>query len=49
MLNTNQLPKSLILIFFISLFLISCGSKKDVVYFQDVGSYETIVNETPFI
>ncbi|WP_396638140.1 polysaccharide biosynthesis/export family protein [Maribacter sp. R77961] len=38
--------------FFLLLFLAtvsSCGSKKDVVYFQDVGSFETIVDNDSFI
>ncbi|WP_445384813.1 polysaccharide biosynthesis/export family protein [Robiginitalea sp. IMCC44478] len=26
----------------------SCGSKKDVVYFQDIGNYETIVSDNTF-
>ncbi|RKN76958.1 polysaccharide biosynthesis/export family protein [Ulvibacterium marinum] len=41
-------PKSL---FFISLvFLVcSCASRKDVVYFQDTGDFETLVNNTSFV
>jgi len=31
------------------IFLSSCGSKEQVVYFQDAGSYETIVNNNSFI
>lgn len=30
-------------------FLASCASKKEVVYFQDVGSFETIVDDDSFI
>jgi len=30
------------------LFLSSCGSKKNVVYFQDSGSFETLVNKNEF-
>lgn len=30
-------------------FIVSCASKKDVVLFQDVSNYETIVNENTFI
>lgn len=42
----NHFPKQF-LFFFAALvfFLTSCVSKKDVVYFQDVGDYETIVGE----
>lgn len=29
-------------------FLSSCGSKKDVVYFQDAGSFETLINKNTF-
>ena len=29
----------------VSIFLISCASKKDVVYFQNAGDYETIVSD----
>jgi len=31
------------------IFLSSCGSKEQVVYFQDAGNYETIVNNNSFI
>lgn len=31
------------------LFLASCASKKDIVYFQDVLDYETVVNEDVFV
>lgn len=30
-------------------FLSSCASKRDVVYFQDAGSFETIVNNNSFV
>ncbi|WP_339728639.1 polysaccharide biosynthesis/export family protein [Maribacter stanieri] len=41
---TPIICKSLISILVVSLFL-SCASKKDVVYFQDASSYETIVSD----
>jgi len=45
-----RLPNSRILLSFLSvLFLFSCASKKEVVYFQDVGSFETIVDDDTFI
>ena len=34
---------------FLILILTSCGSKKEVVYFQDVGSFETMVDDDSFI
>ncbi|MFX0558657.1 polysaccharide biosynthesis/export family protein [Maribacter sp. CXY002] len=40
--------KPLLLLAFFGI-LSSCGSKKDVVYFQDVGSFETIVDNDSFI
>tara|TARA_R110000868_G_scaffold16305_1_gene73442 strand:- start:2802 stop:3575 length:774 start_codon:yes stop_codon:yes gene_type:complete len=33
----------------INTFLSSCGSKKDIVYFQDTNNFETIVNENIFV
>jgi len=33
---------------FVTLLISSCGSKKDVVYFQDIGTYETLVDENVF-
>lgn len=33
-----------ILLFLSTLFIVSCGSKKDVVYLQDISDYETIVS-----
>ena len=38
-----------IFLLFSVILLGSCASKKDVVYFQDVGSFETIVDEDSFI
>jgi polysaccharide export outer membrane protein len=35
---------------FLSILLItSCGSKKDIVYFQDAGKFETLVNKSTFV
>jgi len=33
----------------IVVFFASCASKQDVVYFQDVGDFETIVDDDGFI
>ncbi|WP_339654693.1 polysaccharide biosynthesis/export family protein [uncultured Maribacter sp.] len=33
------------LLIFLGIFIASCGSKKDVVYFQDASDYETIVSD----
>ncbi|MBP0902461.1 polysaccharide biosynthesis/export family protein [Mariniflexile gromovii] len=41
--KTNQL-----VVFFIALFLTSCTTKKDVVYFQNAKSFETIVDTDTF-
>jgi polysaccharide biosynthesis/export protein len=49
MFNTNRKLNLILLLLSITLFLSSCGSKKEVVYFQDIGAYETIVDQTPFI
>ena len=38
-----------VLIVFTIIVLASCASKKEVVYFQDVGSFETIVDDDSFI
>lgn len=35
-------------VFFSIFFLTSCGSKKDVVYFQNTGNFETLVNKNSF-
>lgn len=37
--------KSIILLSILSVFICSCGSKKNVVYFQDASDYETIVSD----
>jgi polysaccharide export outer membrane protein len=34
---------------FVIILINSCASKKDIVYFQDAGRYETIVNQNQFI
>lgn len=34
--------------FLLSFFLLSCASKKEVVYFQDAGSFETLVDKNQF-
>ena len=38
------------LFFLLGVFLfVSCGSKKDIVYFQDVSSFETLVGQNTFV
>tara|TARA_R110002167_G_scaffold129337_10_gene312218 strand:- start:672 stop:1445 length:774 start_codon:yes stop_codon:yes gene_type:complete len=37
--------KNWIILFAISFYLVSCGSKKDVVYFQDASRFETVANK----
>jgi polysaccharide export outer membrane protein len=44
--NTLKANRSkLSLLIFLGIFIASCGSKKDVVYFQDASDYETIVSD----
>jgi len=42
------LPSIAWIIIFSVFFLVSCGSKKDVVYFQNTGNFETLVNKNSF-
>lgn len=46
--NFSKVRKSLLFLLTI-IFLGSCASKKEVVYFQDVGGFETIVDDNSFI
>ncbi|WP_336298550.1 MULTISPECIES: polysaccharide biosynthesis/export family protein [Zeaxanthinibacter] len=40
--------KPAILLLFVGLFFISCASKKEVVYFQDAGDFESLVDKKQF-
>lgn len=40
--------KSLILVALSALIFVSCGSKKEIVYFQDASDYETIVSDNSY-
>ena len=46
--NTSILFVSVIFIYILLLFS-SCASRKDVVYFQDTGNFETLVNDNTFV
>lgn len=48
MLNANQSFRISILTLLTIVLLSSCGSRKDIVYFQDSSNFETIVNENSF-
>ena len=37
------------IIFFVIVLIASCASRKDVVYFQDTGNFETLVNNNDFV
>jgi polysaccharide export outer membrane protein len=49
MLNTTLKMKLTLILGAAVLFLSSCSTKKDVVYFQDVSDYETLIDETQFV
>ena len=49
MLNTTLKMKFALVLCAATLLLSSCGSKKDVVYFQDISDYETLIDETQFV
>jgi polysaccharide export outer membrane protein len=44
----NQSSISLFLLLFLVLIISSCASKKDVVYFQNATSFETLINKNDF-
>ncbi|KPM30196.1 Polysaccharide export outer membrane protein [Croceitalea dokdonensis DOKDO 023] len=44
---TSFLPKAILLLVLSSVFF-SCASRKDIVYFQDAGNFETIVSENSY-
>ena len=48
MLNYKSLFRLLPVVLVVSVFLASCGSKKDVVYFQNASSFETLVDKNSF-
>ena len=49
MLNYKNLYRlSAITVLFASLLITSCGSKRDVVYFQNASSFETLVDKNNF-
>ncbi|MBQ4915630.1 polysaccharide export protein [Maribacter sp. MMG018] len=49
MLRNKGIFKGVFLIGFIGALLTSCGSKKDIVYFQDAADYETIVSDNSHV
>ncbi|WP_047245773.1 polysaccharide biosynthesis/export family protein [Maribacter thermophilus] len=49
MLRSKGIFKGVFVIGFIGALLTSCGSKKDIVYFQDAADYETIVSDNSHV
>jgi polysaccharide export outer membrane protein len=45
----NQSSISVFLLLFIVFIISSCASRKEVVYFQDTGNFETLVNKNNFV
>jgi len=43
-----KISTRILLLIFSSIFLSSCGSRKDIVYFQDTSNFETLVDENAF-
>ncbi|WP_343486589.1 polysaccharide biosynthesis/export family protein [Allomuricauda sp. d1] len=48
MLKTGISIRSVLLFFVIAMVIASCASRKEVVYFQDTGDFETLVNDSGF-
>ncbi len=45
----NFFVRSSFFLYVLSFFMTSCGSKKDVVYFQDAQNFETLVDKSTFV
>jgi len=46
--NSKNLLSLLFVVLFTTILLTSCGSKKEVVYFQNTGNFETLVDKNSF-